>query len=93
MLTVAVAERLAGSRVTVNVCHPGDVESTLSRNLGFGGHETAEQAARTPVWLATEPIGARVSGRYFEHQREVSCRFGAERGAAEALYRICQGYS
>lgn len=93
MLTVAFAERLKDTGVTVNACHPGDAVSTLSRNLGFGGHETPDQAASTPAWLATEAVGAEVTGRYFEHRREVSCRFGADRGAVEALYRACDRYA
>jgi NAD(P)-dependent dehydrogenase (short-subunit alcohol dehydrogenase family) len=93
MLTVAFAEGLKGSHVTVNACHPGDVVSNLSRNLGFGGHETPDQAASTPAWLATEAVGAQETGKYFEHQRAVACRFGADRGAVEALYRACEGYS
>ena len=92
MLSVAFAERLGDSGVTVNACHPGDVVSTLSRNLGFGGHETPDQAASTPVWLVTEAIGAQVTGKYFERQREVSCRFGADRRAVEALYRACENF-
>ena len=92
MLSVAFAERLRDAGVTVNACHPGDVVSTLSRNLGFGGHETTDQAASTPAWLATEALGAEVTGKYFEHQRAVSCRFGADRDAVEALYRVCEGY-
>jgi NAD(P)-dependent dehydrogenase (short-subunit alcohol dehydrogenase family) len=44
MLSAAFAARLAGARVTVNACHPGDVVSTLSRSLGFGGHETPTRA-------------------------------------------------
>jgi NAD(P)-dependent dehydrogenase (short-subunit alcohol dehydrogenase family) len=92
MLTVAFAVRLGEAGVTVNACHPGDVVSTLSRNLGFGGHETPEQAASTPAWLATEAVGARETGKYFERQREAACRFGADRDAVEALYRLCEAY-
>ncbi len=92
MLTVAFAERLEDTGVTVNACHPGDVVSTLSRDLGFGGHETPDQAASTPVWLATEAVGANETGKYFEHRQEVTCRFGADRNAVEALYRACKGY-
>jgi NAD(P)-dependent dehydrogenase (short-subunit alcohol dehydrogenase family) len=92
MLSVAFAECLRDAGVTANACHPGDVVSTLSRNLGFGGHETPDQAASTPAWLATEAPGAKVTGKYFEHQRAVSCRFGADRDAVEALYRVCEGY-
>lgn len=92
MLTVAYAKRFAADGITVNVCHPGDVRSKLSSDLGFGGHESPEQGARTPVWLATEPLGAEVTGRYFEKMRESPCRFGADAGAVEELYRICEGY-
>ncbi|MEJ2326733.1 MAG: SDR family NAD(P)-dependent oxidoreductase [Chromatiaceae bacterium] len=92
MLTVAFAERLKGAGISVNACHPGDVVSTLSRSLGFGGHETADEAARTPAWLATEATGGTVTGRYFEHTREVRCRFGEDREAVEALYRACEAY-
>jgi NAD(P)-dependent dehydrogenase (short-subunit alcohol dehydrogenase family) len=92
MLTVAFAERLKDTGVTVNACHPGDVVSTLSRNLGFGGHETPDQAASTPAWLATEAVGAKETGKYFERQRAVSCRFGADRKAVETLYGACEGY-
>ena len=92
MLTVAFAQRLEDAGVTVNACHPGDVVSTLSRRLGFGGHETPQQAADTPVWLATEAVGSRETGKYFEHRRELYCPFGADRDAVEALYRACETY-
>ena len=39
MLTFAFADRLAGKKVTVVSCHPGDVNSKLSNDLGFGGHD------------------------------------------------------
>ncbi|MCK5430007.1 MAG: SDR family NAD(P)-dependent oxidoreductase, partial [Anaerolineales bacterium] len=92
MLTVALADRLKPFGVTVNACHPGDVNSRLSNDLGFGGHETSEEGARTPVWLATEPIGQQKTGKYFEHLREVRCRFGEDKSAVEALYEVCMGY-
>ena len=92
MLTVAYAERLKSRGITVNVCHPGDVNSRLSNNLGFGGHESPDEGARTPVWLATEHLGGEVTGKYFEHMREVRCRFGESSSAVEALYLACQAY-
>ncbi len=92
MLTVAFAERLASAGVTVNACHPGDVNSVLSNNLGFGGHETPDEGARTPVWLATSDVGEATTGRYFEHMREVACRFGQDRSAVEALYAACSRF-
>ncbi len=86
MLTVAYAERFADDGIAVNACHPGDVRSQLSRDLGFGGHESAEQAARTPVWLATQGVSGDVTGRYFADMQEAECRFGKNAEAVEALY-------
>lgn len=93
MLTVALADRLSNFGVTVNACHPGDVNSRLSNDLGFGGHETPGEGAKTPVWLATEPVGGQKTGKYFEHMQEVRCRFGEDRIAVEELYEICMAYS
>jgi NAD(P)-dependent dehydrogenase (short-subunit alcohol dehydrogenase family) len=92
MLTVAFAERLRPYQITVNACHPGDVNSQLSNDLGFGGHESPDDGARTPVWLATDPIGQRETGKYFEHLRPAQCRFGEDREAVEALYQACLAY-
>jgi NAD(P)-dependent dehydrogenase (short-subunit alcohol dehydrogenase family) len=92
MLTVAFAATLKGADVTVNACHPGDVISTLSRELGFGGSDTAEQAADTPVWLATRSIEETATGKYFEHRQEARCRFGEDREAVDALFGICSDY-
>lgn len=92
MLTVAQAERLADAGIRVNACHPGDARSTLSGNLGFGGSESPEQAARTPVMLARGELGATTSGRYFEQGREARCRFVRDRDSVQRLYEICQSY-
>lgn len=92
MLSAAFAEQLEPFRVTVNSCHPGDVSSNLSRQLGFGGHETPEQAAQTPVWLATNPIGEERTGKYFEYLKESPCHFSADRQAVHRLYQACLSY-
>jgi NAD(P)-dependent dehydrogenase (short-subunit alcohol dehydrogenase family) len=92
MLSAAFAARLAPSTISVNSCHPGDVSSKLSKSLGFGGHETAEDAAETPLWLALDDVGRQVSGRYFEHMRETPCRFSGDHDAVEALYRACERF-
>jgi NAD(P)-dependent dehydrogenase (short-subunit alcohol dehydrogenase family) len=92
MLTVAFAERFREHGVTVNACHPGDVNSRLSNDLGFGGHETSQQGARTPAWLATEAIGQRETGKYFEHMQVRRCRFGENSEAVNALYEACMAY-
>jgi retinol dehydrogenase-13 len=89
MLTVAFAQRWRGSGLTVNSCHPGDANSVLSNALGFGGSETPEQAAATPVWLATEPSLADTSGQYFAHCRPAHCVFAADAKGIAELDAIC----
>jgi NAD(P)-dependent dehydrogenase (short-subunit alcohol dehydrogenase family) len=93
MLAVAWAEKLKDDGITINVCHPGDVNSQLSNNLGFGGSQSPDQGAETPVWLATEPIGGQVSGKYFERQRESHCQFSQDRNNIAKLFEICKAYS
>jgi NAD(P)-dependent dehydrogenase (short-subunit alcohol dehydrogenase family) len=93
MLVVAWAERLKSDGITINVCHPGDVNSQLSNDLGFGGFQSPDQGADTPVWLATEPIGGQVTGKYFERRQESRCRFGEDREGREALFEACKGYN
>ncbi len=89
MLTVAFANQVGDSHIAVNACHPGDVNSKLSNDLGFGGHESPDAGARTPAWLATTAAGRENTGRYFEGQREKVCRFGQDSRAVEALWRVC----
>jgi NAD(P)-dependent dehydrogenase (short-subunit alcohol dehydrogenase family) len=92
MLSVAFSERLASSGITVNACHPGDVNSKLSTGLGFGGGESPDSGARTPVWLASDPAGQESSGAYFEHLRPVRDQFAGDRPAIKALYDACTSY-
>jgi len=89
MLSAAFARRLEQQGVMVNACHPGDVNFTLSNNLGFGGFESPEQGADTPVWLALSTEVEGVTGRYFERRREVRCPFAVDREAVEATFRYC----
>lgn len=92
MLTVTLADRLESQRISVNACHPGDVSSTLSNDLGFGGHESPDTAAATPVWLALGGSDARATGRYFERKQESPCRFSADRSAIDTLHAKCAAY-
>jgi retinol dehydrogenase-13 len=93
MLTVVQSEQLGSRGVTVNVCHPGDVNSVLSNSLGFGGSATPEEGARTPLWLATDAALSSLTGRYFEREREVRDRFASDRAAIDALHEACQRLS
>jgi NAD(P)-dependent dehydrogenase (short-subunit alcohol dehydrogenase family) len=92
MLTAAFAPRLAPDNVVINACHPGDVNSKLSNDLGFGGHESAAAGARTPVWLATHPDAAAVSGQYFANEQAVPDPFVQDETAVESLYQLCLSY-
>lgn len=92
MLSTAFAERLADQRICVNACHPGDVNSTLSNNLGFGGHQSPEAGADTPVWLAIGGAGSETTGRYFENRRAVPCSFSKDRNTMERLFETCEAY-
>ncbi len=92
MLTVAFANILKTHDFTVNVCHPGDVHSTLSTNLGFGGHESPEEGADTPAWLATSQEVEGITGKYFEHRHLTNCPFGRNKKEVEKLYELCTRY-
>ncbi len=75
-----LARWLEGSGVTSNSLHPGAVATRLGQNNGWLGHLatgllrpfflTAEQGARTTLYVATEPGLEGVTGRYFAKQRE-----------------------
>lgn len=92
MLTRAFAERLEDRGIAVNACHPGDTPSKLSKNLGFGGRESPDEAAGTPVWLATAPTGVETTGAYFKDRRRRNCRFMEDDEAVERLFELCTAY-
>jgi NAD(P)-dependent dehydrogenase (short-subunit alcohol dehydrogenase family) len=70
LFTYELAERLAGTRVTVNCLHPGVIDTKLLR-AGFGpGGGGLEEGAETPVYLASAPELENVTGKYFVRKRE-----------------------
>jgi NAD(P)-dependent dehydrogenase (short-subunit alcohol dehydrogenase family) len=93
MLSVAFSEKFREDDISVVSCHPGDVNSNLSNDLGFGGHETPDEGARTPVWLSTQPYDDLESGMYYEHMRKVNCQFSNNRKSIQELYDICSTYT
>jgi NAD(P)-dependent dehydrogenase (short-subunit alcohol dehydrogenase family) len=93
MLTPIFAELLKSVGITVNTCHPGDVNSALSNSLGFGGSQSPAQGAKTPAWLATSPTVSNITGKYFENCKEVFCPFGLQTSEAQQLFKICQSYT
>ncbi len=93
LFTVELADRLAGSGVTVNALHPGFVNSGFGKN-NQGGlwvtlltkvynlvgpllARTPEKGAETAIYLASSPDVAEISGKYF-----VDCKVKAPAAAA-----------
>ncbi|MFN4090111.1 MAG: SDR family oxidoreductase [Alphaproteobacteria bacterium] len=99
MFTYALARRLAGGTVTANALHPGFVASSFGMNNGalfrIGlriamtvGGISVDRGAETPVFLATSPECANVSGRYFVKSKPVtSSRASLDETAQERLWQ------
>jgi NAD(P)-dependent dehydrogenase (short-subunit alcohol dehydrogenase family) len=88
LFTRSLAQRLEGTRVTVNSLHPGVIGTKLLR-AGFGmGGAPVEEGARTSVYLATSDEVAGVSGKYFVGCREATpSREARDPALAEGLWR------
>jgi NAD(P)-dependent dehydrogenase (short-subunit alcohol dehydrogenase family) len=93
MLTPIFAKLLKSQGTTVNSCHPGDVNSRLSNDLGFGGSQVPAQGAETPLWLATSTEVDGMTGKYFEHKKEVHCPFSANQADSQHLFELCSSYA
>lgn len=93
MLTLTFAEKLSPLGITVNSCHPGDVNSTLSNDLGFGGSQSPAQAAETPIWLAVSSQVEGVTGKYFERKQLTRCQFASQQTLADKLTQKCFDYT
>ena len=92
MLSTYISDSLASEGIIVNACHPGEVNSKLSNDLGFGGHESPDQGAATPVWLATSDEVAKLTGKYFEYMQQRPCSFSTDKQQMETLYKLCENY-
>ncbi len=68
LFTFELARRLAGSSVTANALHPGTIDTNMLQKLGMNGRPVAD-GAETPVYLASSPEAAEISGEYFNHKR------------------------
>jgi len=93
MLSVAFAERLKPKGITVNACHPGDVNSKLSNAFGFGGSESPRQGAATPLFLSTSDEVKGITGKYYEHLKPYECQFSGDHTATNQLYDLCDQMS
>ena len=80
LFTRELAERLAGTGVTVNCMHPGAVGTNLGKQNGTFAQvlttiirpfmRTPAKGADTIVWLATAPELEGVTGKYYFDRRE-----------------------
>lgn len=75
-----LARRMAGTRVTTYSLHPGAVRSNIWRALPLPLQWVLkpfmlsnEDGAKTPLYCATAPELATVSGRYYDKSREAAC--------------------
>ncbi len=99
MLTWGLAARLDPARVTVNAAAPGFVKTEFNRNArGFTAGmigmmaklfaATPGKGARTPLWVATAPELAGVSGKYFDAMKEKPSKFREPDAIADLERRL-----
>jgi len=94
LFTYELARRLEGSGVTANAVHPGLMRSDLMREapapLRWLLHLLSappEKAAATPIYLASSPEVAGVSGKFFKNKRPVaSAPYSHDRDAQRRLW-------
>ena len=98
LLTQEFAERLRGTGVVANAVHPGLVRSTgllqdvggpfrwITNTLG----KTADRAADTPLWLATSPEAAAVTGKLWAKRKQLPTPgMGSDPEARQRLWEAC----
>jgi NAD(P)-dependent dehydrogenase (short-subunit alcohol dehydrogenase family) len=99
LFTYELARRLEGTGVRTNALHPGFVATGFGGNNGLRGRLlqlaarlfglSAEQGARTVIYLASSPEVAAVSGRYFVRERAVaSSPASYDEAAAKRLWQL-----
>jgi NAD(P)-dependent dehydrogenase (short-subunit alcohol dehydrogenase family) len=99
LFTYELARRLKGTGVSVNCVHPGTVRTNFGRkNGGLLGVAvkvfapfmlSAEEGAKTVVWLASSPELTGVTGRYFAKQSELkSSRESYDLEVANQLWEV-----
>jgi NAD(P)-dependent dehydrogenase (short-subunit alcohol dehydrogenase family) len=92
MFTFELAQRLEGSRVTVNALHPASLMETKMVIETFGSSmSTVEEGAEATVRLATSPELEGVTGRYFDGTREGRADAQAyDEGARKRLWNLSE---
>ena len=105
LFTYELARRLEGTGVTVNALHPGLVATNIGRNNGWIWrflkplfdryyrlkYISADEGARTAIYLATSPDVEGVMGRYFVEEKAVaSSEASRDMVAARRLWQISE---
>jgi NAD(P)-dependent dehydrogenase (short-subunit alcohol dehydrogenase family) len=99
MLTWGQAARLGGNGITANAAAPGFVRTDFNQNAhGFTATMinfmakmfavTPEKGADTPIWVASAPELASLSGKYFDGRKEKDGKFQDPAAIAD-LERRC----
>ena len=95
-----LARRLDGTGVVANALHPGVVRTDLARDNKLWSivwryvvgsfARSPERGARTPVYLATAPEAANVSGKFFYDEKPIDVETKArDPQAARRLWEVC----
>ena len=99
LFTYELERKLKGTGVTANCLNPGFV-NTHSGSGGYPGfagvvynltknfYKTPEEGARTPIYLASSPDVATVSGKYFQDEKEKpSAKITYDEALAQRLWQ------
>src|SRR3954463_3309876 len=87
MMTIDLAEALAGTGVTVNALHPATLMPTKMVVGRFGVQSTLEEGVRNTVRLIADPSLSDISGQYFDRDQEARAHTQAYNRAARARLR------
>ncbi len=68
LFTFKLARLLKRTEVTINALHPGTINTKMLSLIGLEGKPVA-QGAETPVYLASAPEIAGITGEYFSRKR------------------------
>jgi NAD(P)-dependent dehydrogenase (short-subunit alcohol dehydrogenase family) len=91
LFTYELAERLAGTGITVNCLHPGVIDTKLLKaGWGMGGSPVTE-GSKMSVYLASAPELATVTGKYFKNMKPTkSSQISYDAETRKRLWRISE---
>ncbi|KAG8191926.1 hypothetical protein JTE90_007724 [Oedothorax gibbosus] len=102
LFTVELAERLAGTGVTVNALHPGCVATDIfngktgailffTRVLFWVVAKSSEEGAQTTILLAVDPSLEKTTGKYFvDCKEEKLSKADTDKQVAKRLFEISE---